>query len=129
MYKRVVAATAAAVVLGGGAYAFAANLTVNTGSLGAGNQTVASCDADGVKATYTTAWDTGSKRYEITGITVKGIAAGCEGDDIKVTLVDSSGVALTEVTGVVGSATDQSFTVAADVLPAPVTGVHVVIDG
>ncbi len=59
-------------------------------SLGADAVVVASCDKDGITATYTTAYSTTLQAYEVTGVTLSGVAAACVGLDYEVTLDDGS---------------------------------------
>jgi hypothetical protein len=84
-----VAATAFATV-----FALAASLSVSPTDLGAGNASVASCDTDGVSTSYTNAWDSTDKRYEVTSVTITGIADACDGKTAKVALADSSNASL-----------------------------------
>lgn len=129
MNKRLLVGLAAAGIVGGGTYGFAATLGVTSDNLGAGSAVVASCDAT-VDVDYTTGWDATSELYEVTGVTVSGIDAACNGDDIKVSLVDTDGVQQgEEISDTVITGT-MSFNFAADNATAQeVTGVHVVISG
>lgn len=111
-----------------GVFAMAASLTVGSNSLGAGTADVASCDADGVDHTYTTAYASSIPGYRVDGVEITGIAAACAGYDIKATLLDGSDASLRELTGTVGaSTTTHTFTVGGSVEAADVENIAVVI--
>ena len=101
--------------------------------LGAGVALVASCDGDGVDASFTTAYfpDTPGY-YEVTEVVVSSIALLCDGQDIYVTLTADAGA--TELGGgnglVVGtSATVPIVPIGPAVDAREVTGVAIVITG
>lgn len=100
---------------------------VSSTSLGAGNTTVAPCDADGVTTSYAVAFDAAG--YKISTVTVSGIAAGCSGKSLSIQLVDANG-ALTggAASGPVG-ATSETLTLTGGPLASSVTGIHVAING
>lgn len=78
-----------------GVFASAASLGGLTSSrVGSENAVVASCDSDGVTITYTTAYDAADSRYEVTTATVAGVAAGCAGQTLSVTLKDGTGASI-----------------------------------
>lgn len=131
MKNRVLIGLAAAGIIGGATYGFAATLDVNPNSLAAGSELVASCDTDGVTTSYATGWDATDERYEVTSVTVSGIAAACEDDaDIKVELVKSDGTSVGNGEGVVGTGTSVTLAISETTAAASdVGGVHVVIDG
>lgn len=66
---RFLVAAAVAAALGGGAYAFAASLTVHTTKLGAGTVTVAATTKCAPTFTYTTAWTSTAHFYKVTTVT------------------------------------------------------------
>jgi hypothetical protein len=76
----------AAVVLAGPIGALAASLNV-TGSLGAGNNSVAACDTS-FGATYTTV------SGNVTAVNVTGIAPECVGGALSLTLTNAAGTSL-----------------------------------
>ena len=94
--KRSITAILAGGAVFGATVAFAATLTVDGNNLGAGTDTlgIAACDDNGVDTTYTTAWDSTDNRFEVTGVTVNGIAEACEGEDVQVELLGASGASL-----------------------------------
>jgi hypothetical protein len=126
MNKRLIAGVAAAGIIGGGVYGFAATLGVTSDSVSAGSSGVfASCD-DTVQVDYTVAWDT--DKYEIDDVVVSGIDSTlCAGDAISVTLIGASPVTLTPDT--VGAATETFEASGSNVPAANVTDVHVAIGG
>ncbi|HWB21858.1 MAG TPA: hypothetical protein VG652_03110 [Gaiellaceae bacterium] len=93
--KKWVLAAIAAVVVGSGAYAFAATLTVKTATLGAGSKAVTSCAAE-ADATYTTAYDsTVTNGYRVNTIVLALPSLTCAaGDLLSVTLSDGSSASL-----------------------------------
>ncbi|HWC14491.1 MAG TPA: hypothetical protein VG929_07840 [Actinomycetota bacterium] len=119
----------------------AATLGGSTGiqdqSLGANNASVTACDDNGVKTSYTTAWDDTDKRFEVTSVTVSDIAATCALKNIAVQLMSGT-AADTVVTGATGSSTlgaaegwtgTHTLTLGTAASAKDVTGVHVVING
>jgi hypothetical protein len=116
----------------GTVYAMAASLGgVTSHAVGADNTIVASCDTDGVTTSYTTGWDATDKRYEITAVTVGGVADACDGQTLKVTLADASGASLSEGTLSIPSSAATSFAVTmSPAASAQLTeAVHVLIAG
>src|SRR6266540_5699688 len=92
MRKRTVLALLASLAVFVSLYAMAASLGgITSDNVSADSTVVASCDSDGVTAAYVTAWDATDKRYEITTVTVGGVADTCDGRTLSVTLTDSSG--------------------------------------
>lgn len=130
MKKRTATAVLAALLVFGGVFAMAAGLggITSTEGVGAENVALTSCDSDGVTTSYTTAWDGTDNRYEISTVTVSGVAAACDGQTLS--------VSLTGTTGQIGSGTlpipsdastsfDVTLGTAASAKDA--TGVHVLI--
>jgi hypothetical protein len=106
--------------------ASAAQLNVNSTSLGAGTHVVASCDTDGVNVTFGNAYATNA--YATQSVTLGGVAAACNGLAVRVTVADAAGVSLGELTGVIatgGTTTLPGLNVAS----ANVSNVTVVISG
>jgi len=121
----------AGVVVFGAATAFAATLSVNGTSLGAGNATVASCNS-AATVSYSTVPTANTKTYDVStaSIATSGTGAGCANMAFKVTLLGTGGASLGEKTGTLdgtgaGSADFTSLTVPA----SDVTAVAVVITG
>src|ERR1035437_2898495 len=74
------AAIALAVVgVAGLSLASAAQLTVNSASLGGGTSVVASCDTDGIGVTYTNVYDATTGVYDTSSMTLTGVSATCNG--------------------------------------------------
>jgi hypothetical protein len=121
----------AGVVVFGSVTAFAATLTVNSSSLGAGNATVASCNS-AAAVTYSTTPTANAKTYDVSTATVttSGAGTGCANMSFKVSLLGTNGATLGEKTGTLdgtgaGSADFSSLTVAA----TDVASVAVVVTG
>ncbi len=126
--KRFIVPAVAGVVVFSAASAFAASLTVNGGSLGAGNGTVASCNASAT-VTYTTAYDATVPGYEIATAPVT-TAAGCNGRAYKVTLTGAANASLGEVSGTLDASGNATPNFASsNIAASAVTGVSVVISG
>lgn len=90
--RRKSAAVALAVVgIAGLTLASAAQLNINSASLGAGTEVVASCDADGIDVGFETAF--ASTTYNATDVNLTNIDAACAGLDISIQLTDG-GVAV-----------------------------------
>ena len=124
--KKLIFGLAVGAVAFAGVFAMAASLGVGSNSLGAGTADVASCDTDGVDHTYDTAYAAGLPGYRVTQVQVTGIAAACDGYDIKATVLDSADASLGEYTGSV-SGTTHTFTVGGTVSAANVEDIAVVI--
>ncbi len=102
---------------------------ITSNTLGADVTTVASCDTDGVTLNpFTNSYDTTLARYETSGVTIAGIASGCNGKSLKITLKDSAGASLGEATATVAG-TSQAVTFAPTVNANLVVGAAVVITG
>jgi hypothetical protein len=130
MKKRVITSLVAALTVFGVVFAMAASLGgINSSSLGADDAVVASCDTNGVSTSYTVSYNSTSPAgYKVTGVSVSGIAAACDGGTMKVVLTGSGNASLGEVTSTVsGTSTTLDFS-SSNVLAESVTGVHVVIE-
>jgi hypothetical protein len=130
MKKRLLITTLVFVTVFTTVFAFAATLGVTSDGVGAGNAAVASCDTDGVSTAYANDWDATDKRYEVTSVTVSGIADTCDGKLLKVSLADSSNVRLGDgsVTIPTGAGTTATVgSLSTNPAASAVTNVHVVI--
>ena len=95
MSRRTIAGVLAGLTVFGAVFAMAASLGgITSGSVGASNAVVASCDTDGVTTTYASSWNTTDKRYEVTSVTVGGINNNCDAKTLSVSLTDASGAQL-----------------------------------
>jgi hypothetical protein len=141
--KKYLVPVAVGVVVFGAVTAFAATLTVNSNSLGAGNSAVNSCTTD-AKVTYNTVGTSAAKTYKVTTAPVttsNGATAStaCAGMAYRVTLLDVNSNPLAEATGVLdanGAATAASVAPAAvanfsgqNIAAEDVRGVAVVVTG
>jgi hypothetical protein len=128
--KRTLIAIVAGLVVFGGVFAMAASLGgVTSNKLGADNVAVASCDTDGVSSAYNTAWDATDKRYEVTGVVVSGVNDACDGQNLSVSLTDSSGAQIGTGTLAIPTSAATSFTVSMSTAPSAklTEGIHVLI--
>jgi hypothetical protein len=127
--KRKSLAVVAAIAAFGAVSASAASLGGLTGtSLGADTSVVASCDTDGVAVGYTTAYAATPKEYQVSGVTLTGVAAACNGKSANVTVANAAGTSLGSATATVAG-TSVSFTLPAGVSAQAVGNVAVVISG
>lgn len=127
MKTRYVVPAVVGVVVFGAVTAFAASLSVNSDTLGAGNATVQSCNAS-ASVTYNTAPSAGVYKVTTAPVTT---AAGCAGKSYRVTLTGASNATLGEVIGTLDATTGAAlpdFT-SANVNASAVQGVSVVITG
>lgn len=91
MSRRMVAALLAGLTVFGAVFASAASLGgITSGSVGADNAAVASCDTDGVTTSYATSWDSTDDRYEITSVTVTNVNNACDGRTLSVSLLNAT---------------------------------------
>lgn len=112
MRRRTVLALILSLAVFGGVFATANTLNgITSNKVSADNTTVASCDSDGVSAAYGTAWDATDKRYEITSVTVSGVADTCDGENLNVTLTDSAGVQIGSGSVAIPTSVATSFAV------------------
>jgi len=127
--RRKAAAIAIAVIgVAGLSLASAAQLNINSASLGAGTDVVASCDADGVAVGFETEY--GTATYNATDVNVTGIAAACAGQDIRITVTDGGTAVGAEIVGSVpvgGGTFTAPLSVAYDA--ELIDGVSIVIHG
>jgi hypothetical protein len=133
--KRTLITIFAGVLVFATVYGFAASLTVNSDSLGAGTSAVAACQSTAVNTTYGPTYASSIPGYEATTVTITGLdetGPKCGGKAIRVTLTGpgASNASLGEQTATLptGAGTTQAFTFTG-VSAASVTGVHVVISG
>lgn len=127
--KRYIVAGFVALLTFGAFAALAATLGgVTAENLGADNSAISSCDTDGVTSSYTVAYDATDARDEVTATIVGGIAAGCVGQTVTVTLTDGADAVLDTASAV---ATSPNTTVTATTPPSAeaVENIHIVITG
>jgi hypothetical protein len=118
----------ASVTVFGGVYAMAATLGgVTPGALGADDAAVASCDSDGVTTAFTSGWSASAKAYAVSAVGVSGIASACNGQTVKVTLVDSGGASLAEGTATADASGSKSVSISGAPLTTTIARVHVTI--
>lgn len=92
--RKVVIAVILSAVATGGAFASAATLGgITSKSLGADTAVVAACQTDGlINLAYTNAYSPTTGVYETTDVVLTGVAAGCNGKAIQLTLKGSGGL-------------------------------------
>jgi hypothetical protein len=132
--KRLVIALIVGVAVFAAAFGMANTLGgLTSDSLGADDQTVGTCDSNGVSTSYTTDYDAAAPAgFKVVAVTVSGIANTCDGKTIEVALSGSGGTLIEEQTDTVP--TDAATSVALtfsdpDSLAESVLGVHVMISG
>ncbi len=130
MKKRTGIAVLAALLVFGGVLAMAASLGgITSTEVGADNTALASCDTNGVSTTYTTAWDGTDDRYEISTVTVSGVADACDGQTLSVSLTDASNNQIGSGSVTIPTSVATSFGVSLSTAASAKdsTGVHVLI--
>ena len=131
MNRRMIAAVLAGLMVFGAVFAMAASLGgITSGSVGADDAVVASCDTDGVTTNYASSWDPTDERYEVTSVTVGGINNNCDAKTLSVSLTDSSGAQIGSGSVTVPTnalATDATVTLSSAASAELTTGVHVAI--
>lgn len=105
MFKKVLVFIALMALLGA-AFASAANLNVNGGTLQAGSYGDLTCDADGVEVAYTTNYVDGV--WKVTDVVISGIDDTCSGTTIAVVLILDGESAVGPVSGTIN---DESITI------------------
>jgi hypothetical protein len=130
MNKRLLVGLAAAGIVGGATFGFAASLGgIDSDNLGADDSEVLSCDTNGVDASYTTTYDSATAVYEVDSVELDDVAAGCEGETIHVTLTDSANASLGDGDVVAGNTGSESVPMTDGVDAESVEDIHVVISG
>jgi hypothetical protein len=119
MRKRTILALLASLAVFCSLYVMAATLGgITSDKVGADSATVASCDTDGVTTSYATSWDATDKRYEITSVTVAGVADTCDGRTLNVSLTDSTGAQIGSGSLAIPTSAATSFTVSMSTAPS-----------
>jgi hypothetical protein len=134
--KRILTAVVAGILVFGVVYGFAASLSMNSASLGAGTSSVAACQAATLTASYAVTYDATLPAYKVGVVTVSGLdttPGRCASKAFKVTLTGpgASNASLGEVIGTTpgaGTTFTADFT-SSNVSAASVTGTHIVISG
>ena len=107
-----------------------ASMTVTSDQLGSGTtETITACDSDGVNVAYGVS---PGANGVVSEVTLEGVDAACDGDDLVITLLDSAGAELDSYDGSVGTLSDGATTVTlvgGDAPAADVAKVTVVITG
>ena len=128
-YLRYLIASLVAGVVFAAAYGFAAALSLNTTTLGAKTDVVAACQSGALSASYTPAYASSIPGYAPGTVTVSGLTAACYSMPFRITLSNSSGTSLGEVTGTT-PATGTTFTASfATVDASQVANISLVISG
>jgi len=133
MQKQKIRRRALVVVLGiaavaGVSVASASSLGPISGtSTGSSTAIIGSCDTDGVNVTFQSSYDDVLNGYGVTGVTVAGIAAACNGQNISVTIENSTGVSDSTVAATVSGATMNLTFTAGGILAEEATNVAVLI--
>lgn len=97
-------------------------------SVGSNDTVVAACDTDGVAISYTTAYSASASKYQVTAVTISGVAAACATQTAAVTLKSSDGTSIGTGTAAV-SGTTQTIPVTPAASADAVVGASIVISG
>jgi hypothetical protein len=129
--RRTIFGALAGLIVFGAVIAMAASLGgITSGRLGADDTTIFSCDTDGIATNYASSWDATDERYEVTGVTVSGIANLCDGQTLSVSLTDTGGAQLGSGSIAIpadGTATSVTVSLSTAASAELAVGVHVVI--
>jgi len=110
------------------AFASAATIgTVTDSGVGSGNQTIASCDTDGVNTAYGYAYSAATPGYNVTTVSVTGINAACNGKAISVTVAKGDGSTPSTGTSTVSNGAANNIAVSPAITAANAGAVYVVI--
>ena len=124
--RKAAAAGLAVIGIAGLSLAAAAQLNLNSESLGAGSTVVASCDADGIDVTFDRAWAAGG---DVTSaVNFANVDDDCDTLAYELTVIDGDGAVLDTVGGNV-ALTSNAFDVAISELTQDVAGISLVITG
>ncbi|HEX9094516.1 MAG TPA: hypothetical protein VF990_00265 [Candidatus Dormibacteraeota bacterium] len=121
--RLVIIATVFATVFG-----LADTLNLSAGSLGAAEAVIAACQSTALTTAFTSTYSATQPGYQVTTVTISGMATTCQSRPFRITLSGAAGASLGEATGTTpasGTTFAGTFTVNA----ASVTGVAVVISG
>jgi hypothetical protein len=117
--KRWLAGLVTSIIVFSVVYAAAASLGLTVETLSSDQEAILACDT-AVTSDYTTIYsataDGGAGGYVVDVVTLSGLAAACDGFDFKVTLADSGGASLGEVTTLAAAlgGADPNMTLASD---------------
>lgn len=115
-------------VAGFGAASAASLGGLSSQSVGSNDTVVAACDSDGVAIAYTTGYSAAASKYQVTSVTLSGIAAGCANQTAAVTVKGSGGTSLGSGSATV-SGTSASITLSTPADAEALLGASVVISG
>ncbi|HSB85767.1 MAG TPA: hypothetical protein VLD86_05630 [Ilumatobacteraceae bacterium] len=129
--KKVIVAVLGGVLSMGVVGASAATLGGLTGGgLGADDQIVAACDADGITVGYTTAYGAAAQTYQVTGVNFTGVNAACNGKTASVSLRNgATNLGTTSVASITVAASAFSITLGSPVTASSVNGLSLIISG
>ena len=127
--RKVLLAAVAGVTVFGGSYGLAASLGLTTDTLGAAETVVAACQATTMNVAYTPAYSAALPGYNVTSVTLTGLAAGCYSKSYRVTLSGAAGASLGEATGTAPTSGTSIGPIVITASAASVTGVAVVFEG
>ena len=102
---------------------------LSTARLGAANRAVTSCDRNGVRLSYTNAYDSTAHHYVTTSVRIRALNRGCRGKSLNLTLASATTTLGTGTIPVLANATTQTVTMSTTANAKLVTRVAVVITG
>ena len=97
-------------------------------NLGSNDAVIAACDSNGVSLAYTTSYDATASKYQVTSVTLSGIAAGCAGQTAAVTVKGTGGASVANASTTVAGTSD-TMALSVPVAAENVLGASVVISG
>lgn len=130
--RRKAAAVAIAIVgVAGLSLASAAQLNVDTATLGAASEVVASCQptsGTAITVGYDSSYDVTALGYLTDAISLDDVAAACDGLPLSITVADDTGAVLATVTDTAATG-DSTYSLSTDVAAADIERVAIVIGG
>ena len=103
---------------------------LSSGGLGAEDQVVAACDADGITVGYTNTYSATAQTYQVTAVNFTGVNAACNGKAASVSLRNgTTNLGTTNVASITVATSAFSVTLGAPVAATAVNGISVVISG
>lgn len=132
--RKILSSILLATVAGALAIGAAASMPVSSANLGSGSTGVTACDSDGINVSYVFA---DGEPQLVTGVTLEGVAAECDGQTVNVVVSYGESVIAAEATGTLSAEATQSFDLAVredyviegSVLSADINEVAVTIAG
>ena len=110
--RMVLSVVAVLFVVAGGVYALAANLAVNTDTVGGGTSAISACSASQMTLALGTTADAGNGET-VTTYTLGSVPAACQSKAYNFAVYDRAGASLATTSGTTAASASTTFTIAA----------------